>query len=105
MVFELRRSGMNIEAQKKVPVRYDNVTIDCGHKIDIVAESLVAVELKSVRRLAPIHVAQMLTYLKLAGYPVGLLINFNVRLLKHGVKRLVSVHPAGGSGPESNSLR
>lgn len=106
MVFELRRRGTRIEVQKKVPVHYDDVTLDCGYKIDIVAAELVVVELKSVRRLAPIHVPQMLTYLKLTGYPVGLLINFNVRLLKHGIKRLVNAHPAAGFlGSENPPLR
>jgi GxxExxY protein len=63
------------------------------------------VELKSVRRLAPIHMAQMLTYLKLTGYPVGLLINFNVRLLKHGVRRLVNAQsPAGLLDTEKDFL-
>jgi GxxExxY protein len=94
MVFERRRAGIRIEVQKKVPVHYDDVTLDCGYRVDIVAEELVLVELKSVRRLAPIHTAQMLTYLKLTGYPVGLLINFNVRLLKHGIKRLVNPAPS-----------
>jgi GxxExxY protein len=93
MVFELRRGGTRIQVQKKVPVQYEDVKLDCEYKIDIVAEDLVVVELKSVRRLAPIHTAQMLTYLKLTGYPIGLLMNFNVRLLKDGIRRLVNAHP------------
>ena len=93
MVFELRRSGLSVQVQRKVRVHYDGVNLDCGHRIDIVAEDLVVVELKAVRKLAPIHVAQILTYLKLTGYPMGLLINFNVVLLKNGIRRVINTHP------------
>jgi GxxExxY protein len=93
LLFELRRSGLEVQHQRKVPVNYDDVQIDCGYKLDLVVQDLVVVELKSVEQLAPIHTAQILTYLKLTGYPVGLLINFNVPLLKYGIKRLLNPDP------------
>ena len=80
-------------ARKAVPVCYDSVKIDCGYELDLVVEDAVIVELKSVVQLANIHQAQLLTYLKLTGCPVGLLINFNVERLVDGVKRMINPHP------------
>ena len=73
-----------------MPVVYRNVEIDCGYRIDLLVEDEVIVELKAVTRLEPIHEAQLLSYLKLSGCPVGLLMNFNVRLLREGIRRLVN---------------
>jgi GxxExxY protein len=75
--------------QQALPVEYKGVKIDCGYRIDLLVSDLVILELKSVDSLQPIHEAQLLTYLKLTGLRVGLLINFNVRVLKEGVKRLI----------------
>ncbi len=94
LTYELRKANLEPKTQVRVPVRYEEVRIDCGLRLDIVVSDLVVVEVKSVRRLARIHDAQVLTYLKLSGYPVALLINFNVPQLKKGLKRLLNAHPA-----------
>ncbi len=85
--------GLRFERQKDLPVSYKEVRLDCGYKIDIVVERLVILELKAVERLLPIHEAQLLTYLKLSNLSLGLLINFNVPLLKQGIKRIVNNFP------------
>ena len=87
--YELRRAGLRLERQKSIPFSFRDITIDCGYRIDLLVESSVVVELKSVDRLDAVHHAQLLTYLKLSGCQVGLLINFNVPLLKQGLHRLV----------------
>ena len=75
--------------QQALPVEYKGVKIDCGYRIDLLVSDLIILELKSVDSLQPIHEAQLLTYIKLTGLRVGLLINFNVRVLKEGIKRLI----------------
>jgi GxxExxY protein len=92
LAFELADRGFEVERQKELPLAYRGVRIDCGYRLDLVVNGTVVLELKSVEDLKPLHEAQLLSYLKLSGYPVGLLINFNVRLLTQGVKRLVT-HP------------
>lgn len=86
---ELKDAGLRFAAQVQLPVIYKGRDLGCGFRIDLLVENSVVVELKTVDQLAPIHEAQLLTYLKLSGHHIGLLINFNVPLLKHGVKRLV----------------
>ena len=88
--YELKRSGMRVERQKLLPVTYEGVSVDCGYRIDLWVEESVILELKAVDALAPIHEAQLLSYLKLSGNQVGLLINFNVVHLRDGVKRIVN---------------
>ncbi|MBI4083446.1 MAG: GxxExxY protein [Candidatus Lambdaproteobacteria bacterium] len=88
--FELVERGLQVERQKGLPVVYRDVRIDCGYRIDLLVERRVIVELKAVAQLEPIHEAQLLSYLKLSGCHVGLLINFNVKLLKNGIRRLVN---------------
>ena len=83
--FDLR--GIHYDRQKAVPVVYKDVKLDCGYRIDLVAEGRVVVELKAVENLAPIHEAIVLTYLRLSGCKIGLLINFNVVTLKEGIRR------------------
>ena len=81
-----------MEKQKALPLKYRNVKVDCGYRIDLLAEGKVIIEVKSVNRLEPIHEAQLLSYLKLSGCKIGLLINFDVKVvkvLKNGVRRLV----------------
>jgi len=90
LVYELLQRGLSIQQQKALPVNYRGVKVDCGYRIDLLVENNVIVELKAVERLEPIHEAQLLSYLKLSGYRVGLLINFNVKILKQGIKRLVN---------------
>ncbi len=87
--YELEWRGLRVERQKALPVTYRGVQIDCGYRIDLLVENEVIVELKA-SQLQPIHDAQLLSYLKLSGRSVGLLINFNVRLLKEGLRRLDS---------------
>jgi GxxExxY protein len=87
LVFELKDAGLDIERQKAVPVIYKKIRLDCGYRIDILVENAVIIELKSADSIIPVHVAQILTYMKLAGKNTGLLINFNVPVLKNGLKR------------------
>ncbi|MEE8621750.1 MAG: GxxExxY protein [Syntrophobacteria bacterium] len=89
MVFELADRGLAVEQQKALPVQYRDVKLDCGYRLDLLVDGRVIVELKAVEKLEPIHEAQLLSYLKLSGCKVGLLINFNVRVLKLGIRRLV----------------
>jgi len=78
------------ERQKQLPVEYKGVRLDCGFRLDVVVERQLILELKSCERLEPIHEAQLLTYLKLTGIKVGLLINFNVPVLRDGIKRIIN---------------
>jgi GxxExxY protein len=87
LVFELGKTGFKVERQKPVPVIYKEIKLDCGYRIDILVENSVIIELKSVDSLNPIHSAQILTYMRFSGKEIGLLINFNVSLLKQGLKR------------------
>lgn len=88
--FELRDRGLQVQRQVPIPVRYRNLIIDEGFRADLVVEAKLIVELKSVERVAPVHPKQLRTYLRLADLRLGLLINFNVELLKDGVKRVVN---------------
>ena len=90
LVYELAGKNLKIERQKSLPVTYRGTQLDCGYRIDLMVEDKVIVEIKAVERLEPIHEAQLLSYLKLSGCEVGLLINFNVKILKHGIRRLVN---------------
>jgi len=85
---ELQLRKLSFERQREVPVRYKGVKLDCGYRLDILIEDVLILEIKSCERLQPIHEAQLLTYLKLARIKWGLLINFNVPVLKAGIKRL-----------------
>jgi len=89
LAFELTERGLQVARQKELPVIYRDVHLDCGYRIDLLVENVVVVELKAIDQLAPIHEAQLLSYLKLSGCPIGLLINFNVEFLKDGIKRRV----------------
>jgi len=86
---ELELRGISFECQKPLPLEYKGIRLECGYRIDLLVAGLVIVEIKSVEALAPIHEAQLLTYLKLTGIKVGFLINFNVVVLKEGIRRLV----------------
>jgi GxxExxY protein len=89
LVYELTERGFKVERQKSLPLIYRRVHLDCGYRIDLLVENQIVVELKTIDRLEPIHEAQLLSYLKLSGCEVGLLINFNVKVLRNGIKRLV----------------
>jgi GxxExxY protein len=88
LAYELSKAGLAFERQRPLPVRYKEVHLDCGYRLDFVIEGALIVELKAVTELHPIHEAQLLTYLKLDKKSLGLLINFNVPALKKGVKRV-----------------
>ncbi len=90
LVYELLQSGLYIEKEKPLPLVYNDVKLECGYRVDIMVENKVVVEIKAVEILADIHTAQVLTYLKLANCKIGLLINFNVTLLKSGIKRCIN---------------
>jgi len=87
---ELSKTDLRVEKQKPLPLVYDDVKLDCGYRLDLLVEGKVIVEVKAVKALEDIHAAQLLTYLKLSGCRLGLLINFNVLLLKDGIKRIVN---------------
>ena len=84
---ELKLTGLNVQRQVAVPVVYREIKLDCGYRIDLLVENTVLLELKTVDEFAPVHEAQVLTYMKFARKEIGLLINFNVTLLKHGIRR------------------
>lgn len=90
MYYELRKTGLNVEKQKPLPLIYEEVKLDVGYRIDIIVENKLIIEIKSVEALNDVHFTQLLTYLKLTNCKLGLLINFNVSLIKNGVKRVVN---------------
>jgi GxxExxY protein len=87
--YELRQRGLRVERQVILPVIYDNIRLDDGFRIDLLVNQCVIIELKAVQNLLPIHTAQIITYLKLSKHRLGFLINFNVPLIKDGIKRIV----------------
>jgi len=88
LCYELSVRGLRFRRQVEIPVVYKAIHLECGYKMDLVVDEQLVIELKTVEKIAPIHEAQLLTYLKLSGLHVGLLINFNVPVLKHGLKRI-----------------
>jgi GxxExxY protein len=98
LLFEVRQSGLAVVTQWPIPLVYRGIHLEAGYRADMLVEDTVLVELKSVDALSPIHTAQMLTYLKLSRKPVGLLINFNVPVLKDGVKRILNPGIAQADG-------
>jgi GxxExxY protein len=90
LAYELRKRGVSVETQVPLPVLYEDVRLDVGYRIDLIVAGVVIVELKSVEAIAPIHKAQLISYLKLSGRKVGLLLNFNVVHLRDGITRMVN---------------
>lgn len=90
LYYKINKSGLFVEKEKAIPLIYDEVRLECGYRIDLLVENKLVIELKSVEVLNDIHLAQTLTYLKLGNFKLGLLINFNVTLLKSGVKRVIN---------------
>jgi len=86
---ELRQRGIKVENEVQLPVRYREVRIDAGYRIDMLVESLIVIENKSVDQILPIHKAQLLTYMKLGDFHLGFLVNWNVELIKNGINRTV----------------
>jgi len=89
LAHELTLRRVPFERQVPLPVQYKGLSLDCGYRLDLLVAQTVVVEIKAVEQLLPIHEAQLLTYMKLGGWPVGLLINFNVPVLKRGIRRRV----------------
>jgi GxxExxY protein len=98
--YEFSVEGLTFEHQVRLPVIYQNIQLDAGYRIDFLVEDCVIVELKAVEKLLPLHTAQLLTYLKLSGRLVGLLINFNVPHLRDGIRRVANGYPV----PDENDL-
>ncbi len=90
LYYELLQSGLQVEKQKALPLVYKEVKLDVGYRIDLLVEKKVVIEIKAVEAFNDVHMAQVLTYLKLSGCKTGLLLNFNVSSLKNGIKRLVN---------------
>jgi GxxExxY protein len=90
LFYELKKFNLKVEKQKALPLVYEDVKLDVGYRIDIIVEDKFIVEVKSVETLNDVHLAQLLTYLRLSDCKLGLLINFNVKLLKEGVRRVVN---------------
>ncbi len=88
--YEIIKRGLNLERQKGIPVVYDQIKMELGFRADIIVENKVIIELKSIEAIAPVHTKQLLTYLKLTGMKLGLLVNFNEALIKDGIKRIVN---------------
>ena len=90
LFYKLVQSELKVEKEKPIPLVYEKVKLDCGYRIDILEENIVVIEIKSIEALNDVHTAQILTYMKLGGYKLGLLINFNVYLLKDGIRRFIN---------------
>ena len=89
LAFEIAQRGLKVEKQKPLPIVYKEVSLDVGYRLDLLIEESVIVELKAVEFLTPLHKAQLLSYLKLSGLELGLIINFNVQVLKNGIQRVI----------------
>ena len=89
LMYELQQKGLHVDKEKPMPVKYKEVILDKGYRIDILVENMVVIELKTVECLNDVHTAQVLTYLRLGNYKLGLLLNFDVTLLKRGIKRII----------------
>lgn len=87
--YELRQRGLKVERQKALPVKYNGIKLDAGYRIDLLVEDMIIIELKAVEKIEPVHHAQLMTYLKLSGLKLGLLMNLNVTQMKQGIKRII----------------
>lgn len=90
LYYELAKAGLKVEKQKILPIVYEEISLECGYRIDIIIDDKLIIEIKAVEELRNIHLAQTLTYLRLSGCKLGLLINFNVKQLKDGIRRIVN---------------
>jgi GxxExxY protein len=90
LFFELQKAGLKVEKEKALPLVYEEVKLECGYRIDLLVESKLIIEIKAVDGITDVHLAQVLTYLKLSGCKLGLLINFNVVRVKDGIRRVVN---------------
>jgi GxxExxY protein len=90
LYYKLVKAGIYVEKEKPLPLIFEEVNLDCGYKIDLLVENKIVVELKSIKKIESVHLAQILTYMRLGKYKVGLIINFNVSALKDGIRRVVN---------------
>lgn len=90
LAFELRRENLSFRRQQGIPVVYEGIKMDLGFRADIIVENLVIIEIKSIEAVAPVHQKQLLTYLRITGLKLGLLVNFNEALIKDGIQRIVN---------------
>jgi GxxExxY protein len=90
LFYELKQAGLNVQREKPMPIIYKEVKLDHGYRIDLLVENKVVVEIKTVEELHNVHTTQVLTYLKLGNYKLGLLLNFDVKLMKNGIKRIIN---------------
>ena len=95
LVYELVGQGLSVEQQKPLPLRYHSLELDCAYRLDLLVEGQVIVEVKAVETLLPLHDAQLLSYLRLAKCPIGLLLNFNVPVLTKEIRRLANNYKSG----------
>jgi GxxExxY protein len=89
LAHELKCEGIPFKLQHPLPVKYNGIKLDCGYRVDLFVDHKIIIELKSADKILPIHQAQLLTYMKLAGIKIGLLMNFNARFMKNGIRRMV----------------
>jgi GxxExxY protein len=104
LCYELSQLGLHFERQVHLPLSYKGVKLDCGYKLDLVVEDSIIVELKAIDSLAPIHQSQLLTYLKASNKKVVLLLNFNVPILKNGLKRVVNHYAGPDLKPQTSAV-
>jgi len=90
LFYKIKQAGLKVEKEKPMPLIFEEVKLDCGYRLDLLVADKLVIELKSVDSLSDVHFAQILTYLKLGNYKLGLLINFNVALVKDGIKRVIN---------------
>ena len=90
LFYKLQQIGLTVEKEKPMPLVFEEVKLECGYRIDMLVQNKVVIELKSVEALNDVHLAQTLTYMKLGGYKLGLLMNFNVSILRNGIKRVIN---------------
>jgi GxxExxY protein len=89
LAYELNKYGLEVEVEKSIPLIYENIKMDCGYRIDLLIDKKVIIELKSIDGFNEVHIAQTLTYMRLSGCKLGMLLNFNTKMLRNGIKRLV----------------
>lgn len=90
LFYVLKKEGLSVEKEKPIPIKFEEVELDCGYRIDLLVENRLVLELKAVENLTNVHFAQVLSYLKLGDYRLGLLLNFTVSLMKKGIKRIIN---------------
>jgi GxxExxY protein len=89
LFYIIRQNGLYVEKEKPIPLLFKEVRLDCGYRLDLLVEHELVIEIKSIEELHPLHVAQVLTYLRIGKFKLGLLINFNVEHLRNGIKRII----------------